>query len=245
MPDITDMTTQLRTTDDPLPSIGPARVVDETVAALRQAILSGDLRPGQKLSVPALALRLGISRSPVREAVLALTAEGLAVESRRRGVVVTELGPKETDAIHEARGPLEGFATRLAAERGPVDLGERLDAILAEQAEAVAAGDEDGYFRTNAAFHRAIAAACDNAEIHRLLLSLEGRMALALRQVAARPGHRESGLEEHRKVVAAIKARDGSGAETAMRAHLAATRQRVVSTLHPDDRMTVGSTSAM
>ncbi|WP_052401974.1 GntR family transcriptional regulator [Muricoccus aerilatus] len=238
------MTNRAKTTDDPLPTIGPARVVDETVAALRQAILSGDLRPGQKLSVPALALRMGISRSPVREAVLALTAEGLAVESRRRGVVVTELGLKETDAIHEARGPLEGFATRLAAERGPADLGERLDAILAEQAEAVAAGDEDKYFRTNAAFHSAIAAACDNAEIYRLLVSLEGRMALALRQVAARPGHRESGIEEHRKVVAAIKARDGSGAEAAMRAHLAATRQRVVSTLHPDDRMTVGSGAA-
>ncbi|WP_424814183.1 GntR family transcriptional regulator [Roseococcus sp. YIM B11640] len=224
------MTTRSRITDDPLPSIGPARVVDETVAALRQAILSGDLKPGQKLSVPALALRMGISRSPVREAVLALTAEGLAVESPRRGVVVTALGPKETDAIHEARGPLEGFAARLAAERGPSDLGGRLDAILAEQAKAVAAGDEDAYFRTNAAFHSAIAAACDNAEIHRILVSLEGRMALALRHVAARPGHRESGVEEHRRVVAAIKARDGSSAEAAMRAHLAATRRRVANT---------------
>lgn len=221
------MTTRLNTTDEILPSIGPARVVDETVAALRQAILSGDLRPGQKLSVPALALRMGISRSPVREAVLALTAEGLAVESPRRGVVVTELGPRETDAIHEARAPLEGFAARLAAERGPADLGEKLNAILAEQATAVAKADEDGFFRTNAAFHAAIAAACDNAEIQRLLASLEGRMTLALRQVAARPGHRESGVAEHLRVATAIKARDGNGAEAAMRAHLAATRHRV------------------
>jgi len=210
-----------------LAAIGPARMVDATVAALRQAILSGDLRPGQKLSVPALALRLGISRSPVREAVLALAAEGLAVESPRRGVVVTELGPRDTDAIHEARGPLEGFAARLAAERGPAELGQRLTAILAEQAAAVAAADEDSFFRTNAAFHAAIAAACDNAEIHRLLASLEGRMALALRQVAARPGHRDSAVAEHLGVAAAIAARDGDGAEAAMRAHLAATRQRV------------------
>ncbi|MCG7364457.1 GntR family transcriptional regulator [Roseomonas sp. ACRSG] len=227
MPDIARMTPHPETTDESLPTIGPARVVDETVAALRRAILSGDLRPGQKLSVPALALRLGVSRSPVREAVLALTAAGLAVESPRRGVVVTELGPKETDAIHEARGSLEGFAARLAAERGPADLGERLDAILAEQAAAAAAADENEYFRTNAAFHAAVAAACDNAELQRLLASLEGRMALALRQVATRPEHRESAVAEHRKVVAAIKARDGSGAEAAMRAHLAATRRRV------------------
>ncbi|SFL14643.1 GntR family transcriptional regulator [Falsiroseomonas stagni] len=212
--------------DVPLPIVGPARVVDATAVALRRAILAGELKPGQKLSIPALALRMGVSRSPVREAVLALTAAGLAVEIPRRGVVVTDLGPKETDAIHEARGPLEGFAARLAAERGPADLGGRLDAILAEQAEAVATADEIGYFRTNTAFHAAIAAACDNAEICRLLASLEGRMALALLRVAARPGHRESAVAEHRAVVDAIKARDGNAAEAAMRAHVSATRQR-------------------
>ena len=209
-----------------LPIIGATRVVDQTVTALRQAILSGDLRPGQKLSVPALALRMGISRSPVREAVLALTAEGLAVESPRRGVVVTELGPKETDAIHEARGPLEGFAARLAAERGASGLRGQLDEILAIQAGAVIVGDEKGYFRTNAAFHGTIAAACDNAELHRLLTSLEGRMALALRRVAARPGHRQNALAEHRAIAAAIGARDGDAAEATMRAHLVATRHR-------------------
>ena len=214
------------TTDYALPLIGPSRVVDETVAALRRAILSGDLRPGQKLSVPALAVRMGVSRSPVREAVLALTAEGLAVESPRRGVVVTEFGPREMDAIHEARGPLEGLAARLAAERGPAELGGRLSAILAEQVEAAAAGDGNRYFRTNAAFHGAIAAACSNTEIQRLLVSLEGRMILALRQVAARPEHRECAITEHLRVVAAIEAHDGSEAETAMRAHIAATRRR-------------------
>lgn len=215
------------TEGDSLPVLGAARVVDEAVAALRRAILAGDLRPGQKLSVPALALRLGVSRSPVREAVLALTAEGLAVESPRRGVVVAELGPKEAHEIHEARGPLEGFAARLAAERAPAGLATQLDAILAAQAKAVAAGDEDGFFRTNAEFHAAIAAACGNAELHRLLASLEGRMALALRHVAAQPGHRDSALAEHRAVAAAIRARDGEAAEAAMRAHLAATRARV------------------
>ena len=220
------MTTRPGTADGALPLIGSARVVDETIATLRRAILSGDLRPGQKLSVPALAIRMGVSRSPVREAVLALTAEGLAVESPRRGVVVTELGPRETDAIHEARGPLEGLAAQLAAERGPPELGGRLRAILAEQVNAAVAGNGDWYFRTNAAFHGAIAAACGNTEIQRLLASLEGRMTLALRQVAARPEHRECAVAEHLRVVAAIEAHGGVEAETAMRAHIAATRRR-------------------
>ena len=213
-------------TDAALPILIGSRVVDEATAALRGAILSGDLSPGEKLSVPALSLRLGVSRSPVREAVLALAAEGLAVESPRRGVVVAEIGPGDADAIHEARGPLEGLVARLAAERGPDDLAARLAAILAEQSAAVQAGDEEGFFRTNAAFHAAIATASGNAELPRLLGSLEGRMALALRRVAARAGHRDAALAEHGAVADAIARRDGDAAEAAMRAHLAATRAR-------------------
>jgi DNA-binding GntR family transcriptional regulator len=212
--------------DGGLPAIGAARVVDETLAALRRAILSGELAPGQKLSVPALAERLGVSRSPVREAVLALTAEGLAVESPRRGAIVADLDPEAVDAIHEARSPLEAFAARLAAERGPDNLAGQLRTILDQQAVAVTTNDEDEYFRTNAAFHAAIATACGNIEIRRLLRALEGRMALALRRVAAQRSHRKSALAEHRAIVVAIAARDGDAAETAMRAHIAETRRR-------------------
>lgn len=213
--------------DAGMPVLGGARVVDEAVAALRWAILSGDLLPGERLSVPALSARLGVSRSPVREAVLALAAEGLAVESPRRGVVVAALGPGDADAIHEVRGPLEGLAARLAAERGPRGpLRDRLGAILGEQAAAVAAQDEHGFFRTNAAFHRAIAAGSGNPELLRLLGSLEGRMALALRRVAATPRHRRAALDEHRGVAEAVGAGNGDEAEAAMRAHLAATRRR-------------------
>jgi DNA-binding GntR family transcriptional regulator len=209
-----------------IPVIGAARVVDETVAALRHAILSGSLAPGQRLSVPALALRLGVSRSPVREAVLALAAEGLAVETPRRGVIVTDLGPEDADAIHEARGPLEGFAARLAAERGPSALSAQLQAILDQQAVAVAANDENAFSQANEAFHAAIAEACGNMEMRRLLRSLQSRMALALRRTAARIGHRQNALEEHHAIATAIAARNGDAAEAAMRAHIAATRQR-------------------
>ena len=217
---------QARTKPDDLPVIGAIRVVDETTTALRHAILSGSLEPGRKLSVPTLAAWLGVSRSPVREAVQALTAEGLAEENRRRGAVVTELGPEEADAIHEARGPLESFAARLAAERGPSALAQQLEAVLAQQAIAVANNDEEAFFRTNETFHAAIADACGNAEIRRLLRSLEGRMTLALRRVAALTGHRRDALEEHRAIAAAISAHDGKAAETAMRKHIAETRRR-------------------
>lgn len=211
---------------DSLPLLSGERVVDGAVAALRRAILAGDLSPGEKLSVPALSARLGVSRSPVREAVLALAAEGLAVESPRRGVVVAAIGPEEAYAIHEAREPLEGLSARLATERGQAGLLARLDAILAEQASAIAGQDEDGFFLTNAAFHAAIADAAGNPELVRLLESLEGRMALALRSVAAKQRHRDAALREHRTITDAIRRRDGAAAEAAMRSHIAATRAR-------------------
>lgn len=209
--------------------LGAGRVVDEATSALREAILSGEIAPGEQLSVPALSARLGVSRSPVREAVLALAAEGLAVERPRRGVVAIELGPDDADAIHEVREPLEGLAARLAAARIDAASLDALKAVLAEQARQVAASDEAGFFRTNAQFHALIARASGNPELPRLLGSLEGRMALALRRVAARPGHRKSALAEHRAVLRALVEGDGAAAEAAMRAHLAATRTRVAS----------------
>lgn len=206
--------------------IGSGRVVDAAAAALRAAILSGGIAPGEALSVPALASMLGVSRSPVREAVLAMVAEGLAVERPRRGVVVAAMSPEDADAIHEVRAPLEALAARLAATRMS-DAGlTALAALLAGQERLVAEGDELAFFRSNAAFHAAIATGAGNPELSRLMGSLEGRMELALLQVAARPEHRSTALSEHRRVLQALLGRDPAAAEAAMRHHLDSTRAR-------------------
>jgi DNA-binding GntR family transcriptional regulator len=206
--------------------IGTGRVVDAAAAALRAAILSGELAPGEALSVPALASRLGVSRSPVREAVLVMVAEGLAVERPRRGVVVAAISREDADAIHEVRAPLEALAAQLAATRIDDAALLALAALLTEQERLVAAGDELGFFRSNAAFHAAIAAGAANPELSRLMGSLEGRMSLALLQVAARPEHRSTALAEHRRVLHALLKRDAAAAEAAMSHHLDSTRAR-------------------
>jgi DNA-binding GntR family transcriptional regulator len=87
-----------------LPQLSPAtRIVDTVQDALRDAIFGGSLRAGEALSVPELARRLNVSRSPVREAVLGLVAQGLAVEQPRRGVVVATIEADDLVAIHEVR----------------------------------------------------------------------------------------------------------------------------------------------
>src|SRR5882672_7854975 len=101
-----------------LSALSPSgRIVDAVQDALREAIFGGTLRAGEPLSVPELARRLNVSRSPVREAVLGLVAQGLAVEQPRRGVVVATVDPADLLAIHEVRVFLEAGSASLCAQR--------------------------------------------------------------------------------------------------------------------------------
>jgi len=111
---------------DALAALTPStRIVDTVQAALRSAIFEGELRAGEPLSVPELARRLNVSRSPVREAVLGLVAQGLAVEQPRRGVVVATVDPADLLAIHEIRIFLEAGVAADWLHASKVDAGDR------------------------------------------------------------------------------------------------------------------------
>src|SRR5258705_13311379 len=105
-----------------LPQLAPAtRIVDAVQDTLRDAIFGGELRAGEPLSVPELARRLNVSRSPVREAVLGLVAQGLAVERPRRGVVGAAVGPADLLARRQIRIFPEARAPRPCAQRAGAD----------------------------------------------------------------------------------------------------------------------------
>src|SRR5262249_48772873 len=211
-----------------LAALNPAaRIVDAVQATLRSAILDGALRAGEQLSVPELARRLNVSRSPVREAVLGLVAQGLAVEQPRRGVVVATIAADDLVAIHEVREFLEAGAARLCARRINKAGLDHLRGILAEQKRAVKDKDAAGYFSTNAALHGAIAAAGGNARLEQMLRTLENQMRIALHRVASEEGHMRSGYDEHQRVVEAIAAHDEDAADQAMRTHIAQATARL------------------
>src|SRR5215470_16557765 len=184
-----------------------ARIVDSVQDTLRDAIFGGALRAGEALSVPELARRLNVSRSPVREAVLGLVAQGLAVEQPRRGVVVATIAEQDLVAIHEVREFLEAGGARLAARRIDEAGIARLRGILAEQKRAVTDKDAAGYFRTNAELHGAIATAAGNDRLAHILRTLENQMRIALNRVAGDERHIRAGYAEHRRVVDAIAKR--------------------------------------
>ena len=201
-----------------------ARVVDAVRARLRNAILDGALEPGAKLSVPELARQLGVSRSPVREAVLQLVSDGLAVEQARRGVVVNRVEVQDLFEIHQIEESLAGLAASLCAAHVTNGLLEAIRDVLEDQSKAVRSGSANHYRRTDNQFHALIAAHCGNRRLERFLSLLRTELQLGLGAAARDPTHLKRGLAEHRKILRAIERRDASAAETAMRAHVARTR---------------------
>ena len=209
-----------------LPALKPSeRIVDSVHATLRAAILNGLLAPGQALSVPELSRQLDVSRSPIREAVLALVADGLAVEQPRRGVTVAEIEAADMLEIHEVREGVEAQAARLCAERAGPAVVLQLTELLRRQATVVERGDAQGWFQTNADFHRLIAAGAGNRRLSEMVFMLEGQMRLGLRQVSSDRNQRRRGLAEHRAILDAITGRALDAAERLMREHIRHTRK--------------------
>ncbi|MGI4946587.1 MAG: GntR family transcriptional regulator [Janthinobacterium lividum] len=209
-----------------LPALKPSeRIVDSVHAALRAAILDGSLLPGQALSVPELSRQLDVSRSPVREAVLALVADGLAVEQPRRGVAVAEIEAADMLEIHEVREGVEAQAARLCAERAGPTVLHQLVELLRQQVAVVERGDAPGWFQTNADFHRLVAVGAGNRRLSEVVLVLEGQMRLGLRQVSSDRGQRRRGLAEHQAILDAITGRAPDTAERLMREHIRRTRE--------------------
>ncbi|WP_027894255.1 GntR family transcriptional regulator [Calidithermus chliarophilus] len=211
-----------------IPMLPPnERVVDTVRETLREAILEGRLAPGQKLSVPELARQMGVSRSPVREAILQLVGEGLAVERTRRGVVVANLSARDLGEIYEVREVLEALAVRLAAQRARPEQLRAMRDVLERQRQAVESRDPQLYSQTNQQLHTLISQSSGNPRLQRILALLFGEMQLAFRTLSNNPAHTMRGHQEHRRIVEALEARDSGAAEAAMRRHLASTRLEI------------------
>lgn len=199
------------------------RRADMVYQHLRERIFAGELPPGARLSVPAIAEELEVSRSPVRDAVLRLTQERLAREEPRRGAVVARVGPAELAALYHVREVLEGLAARLAVENAGRRLVERLRAVLAEHEEAVDAADLDRHLEADMRFHALVRQAGENDEVIRLLDDIQAQIRLAMRTTTVTGGPRHA-LADHHAILAAIESGDPAEAERTARAHISRLR---------------------
>ena len=188
---------------------------------LREAIVSGQLHPNERLTETSLAERLRSGRTAVRAALVRLDQEGLVTLERNRGARVRHVSDREALEIEEVRAVLEGLlARRAATEVSAADLRE-LHRMIEEMREHVEQGDSIGYSELNSAFHELIWKAADHATSARIVRSLKSQAIRFQFQTALRPGRAQRSLSEHEAIFAALKAHDADAAETAMREHLA------------------------
>ena len=143
---------------------------------LRQLLNRGELRPGHFLDLDALEARLGVSRTPLRDALLQLEAEGFVTILPRRGVQVRPLRRDDIRHIYEIVGALEGAALLAAFPRLGRDEAAALHRLNREMKAAVEAGDFDLYYERNLAFHDVFLDRCDNERLVRLVRTLKQRL---------------------------------------------------------------------
>ena len=195
----------------------------DAYARLLADIRAGALQPGSRLTETELAARFGMSRTPVREAIRQLEAEGLVVHQPRVGATLRALDYAEVTELYEMRAVLEGTAARLAARAASdVELAE-LAAINEEM--AAAPGEPERLYHLNRQFHAALLDAAKN----RFLVAAVGaihKTMLILGPSTMEEGERASkAVAEHAAVLDALVARDGVTAELAMRAHIEAAQR--------------------
>jgi DNA-binding GntR family transcriptional regulator len=187
---------------------------------LRQAILAGDMAPGQRLVEEELAGMLGVTRASLRAALFDLTAEGLVERIPNRGARVRAVTVGEAVAITECRMALEGLCAAKAAGRVTAAESERLRQLGAALQRAVADGEPLKYSALNHELHRLVRAMSGQAVAAALLERLNGQLVRHQFQLSLRPGRAQTSLAEHLAIIDAIAGRRPAEAEEATRRHL-------------------------
>lgn len=205
-------------------------LTDLVAERLREAILSGELAPGTHLSVPEIARRLGVSRTPAREGLIALEREGLVEPRPSAGVAVIAGGAAEILDLLDIREGLEIMTARRAAERMDDAAVAHLRSLVIQHEEVVAHGDLAAHVKIDAAFHEAIREGAGNPRLSRQLLQIDQQLRVLNSRLSRAEGWSgKAVLRDHGRIAEAIATRDPDRAEKQMRAHIERARafQRV------------------
>ena len=198
----------------------PSSLHEDVAQQLRGLIFEGELAPGAFLDEPALCARLAISRTPLREALKVLVAEGLLRHEPRRGCFVAEITERDLDEIFPVIALLEGRAAHEATHKaGGADVAA-LEALHQRLRECAEQGRITEYYEANYAIHEAFITLAGNRWLAQVIGDLRKILRLSRLQSLQAPGRMQQSLAEHLAVFAALKARDSDAAEEAMRTHL-------------------------
>ena len=190
---------------------------EKIVENIRDAIVSGSLMAGSRVSEPELAERYGISRTPIREAFRQLESEGYLTVIPRRGAVVVEFSPKDVEEFYAIKSIMEGYAARRACEKlSKKDL-DRLQAINTKLAELARIGDIKHFFKIHSDFHELFIKAADNEKLHELIAGLVTKFQRLRFASLSLPGRMAISVQEHEKIIDAFREKNADLAETLVR----------------------------
>jgi DNA-binding GntR family transcriptional regulator len=199
---------------------------------LKDEILSGRIAPRTRLVEQELASELGVSRTPIREALRRLISQGFVSRHQAGGLVVHELSSREVDDIYQIREMLDGLAARLAAQRSVDSDLVRLEAALGKLAELATNLDESDdrervelMVSADLTFHEILHDASGNERLRRLSVELSDSVRLVSLGAFTSPERARAIVTEHESVLAALRDRDPDAAEQAARQHVRSARQ--------------------
>ena len=217
-----------------LDSYQPLReVVCET---LRDAVRRGLLQPGERLMEIQLAEDLGVSRTPVREAIRKLEMEGYVIMMPRRGTYVADLSIRDINEVFEIRTSLESLASGLAAERINEDELEKLQRLLVEIGAYIKSGDMESIVRTDTEFHDLLYQASRNTRLVGIISNLREQLTRFRTTSMSFPGRLKATLEEHRKIVEAIAQGDEKAARKAAEHHMEKSEQTLLASMKAKEK---------
>ena len=198
-------------------SLAPRALYEEVAELLRQRIFARELEPGSWIDELRIAEALGISRTPLREALKVLAAEGLVTMKVRRGAYVTEVSEKDLRDVYHLLALLESDAARMVAQNASAEQMAQISALHQDLEKAT--HDRDRFFEINEAFHRLLLALANNRWRDQMVADLRKVMKLNRHSSLFKEGRIEQSLAEHRAIVRALTERQPEQAAERMSAH--------------------------
>jgi DNA-binding GntR family transcriptional regulator len=203
----------------------PKSLAETVLAHLRSSIVHGDLELGQPLSERQLADDLGVSKTPVREALAQLRNEGLVLIYPQRGAFVFTLSAREVAAVCEFRVAVETAAIRLAMARNPGDFASDLYTIVKDMAAAQRRGDQRAYLELDTRYHAVFFQHCGNSYLRDSYDRYVGKIAALRTHLATKPLHTKMSFREHQQMLETIRNRDEAGTLRILDIHIGRTRE--------------------
>lgn len=231
-----------------LSGIDNSSLTDRVHRYLRQLVLARELKPGEKVDVDRLARNLGVSRTPVKDALNRLAAEGLVTIRSRRGTYITSFEPDDLQEMLEVRQALEAHAARMGAPNVDPSMLERLRATLRDferdfQHDSDVHNRYEEFLHLDRAFHHAVAETAGVSRLVEMVDDLNRNLSLARVYLARADTELASVHAEHRAILTAFERRDGEAAAAAVAAHLNRVKRSLIMADRPLAAMGAGETS--